>query len=121
VLLHFLTSIKRGAIVNIRPTIPVCVLAISATFCTAQLALGQFGNQSSVKTGLRRDDVVLKLGSIIGISKPKNSKVELKVQTASEKETFTLDWRTMVYKLTDRNVKIFKEQDKLDDMIADVN
>src|SRR5262249_8985381 len=38
-----------------------------------------------------------------------------------ETENYTLDWKTLIYKLTDRNRKIFKEQDKLAEIVDDVN
>jgi hypothetical protein len=80
--------------------------------------------------GIAAADVVQAQGVITSLTRSKDGKVKMKIaelQDSEEKkekpetQTFTLDWRTMVYKLTDRNRQIFREQDKIDDVVEDVN
>jgi hypothetical protein len=99
-------------------------------FILAVAVLPAFGQKSTTtrskitdKNGITVEDVVQKEGVIAAIRRPKAGKVELelKQEGASKNETFTLDWRTMVYKLSERNVEIFKEQDRLADIVKDIN
>ncbi len=80
--------------------------------------------------GIAAADVVQAEGVITSLTRLKDGKIKMKIaelQDSEEKkekpetQTFTLDWRTMVYKLTDRNRQIFKEQDKIEDVVEDVN
>jgi hypothetical protein len=96
-----------------------------AIFISCLLVSPAFGQRSIInnqtnKNLLSVDDVVLKDGMIVSLTHMKSGKIKLKLD-ADEKQDYTLDWKTLIYKLTDRNRKIYKEQDKLDDIVADVN
>jgi hypothetical protein len=79
-------------------------------------ALGQ--DESSDRITV--DNVFQKNGAILSLKYIGNGKIKMKFQS-DEVEDFILDWKTMIYKLTDRNRKIYKEQDKLPDIVKDVN
>jgi hypothetical protein len=98
-------------------------LAILLSVLIVSPALGQ-GTISNSQTSHNRisvDDVVMKDGMIITITHLKSGKMKMKFQAGDEKQEYTLDWKTLIYKLTDRNKKIYKEQDKLDDIVGDIN
>jgi hypothetical protein len=101
---------------------PFLVIAVFAMPAFGQKAPSR-GKSLADKGHLTVDDVVQKEGVIALITRHGNGKVEIAVkQEGVEKnEIFTLNWRTMVYRLTDRNVQIFKEQDRLADIVKDIN
>jgi hypothetical protein len=97
-------------------------LSFVLLFFAVSPAFGQrtISNSQLNKNDLRVDDVEMKEGMIVSLTHLKNGKIKMKFKSDEEQE-FTLDWKTLIYKLTDRNRKIYKEQDKLDDIVADVN
>src|SRR6266851_8955356 len=98
-----------------RLAILLSVFLVSPVFGQRTISNNQTkGNQLTV------DDVVMHDGMIVTLTHLKSGKIKLKFKT-DENQEFTLDWKTLIYKLTDRNKKIYKEQDKLDDIVADVN
>jgi hypothetical protein len=66
------------------------------------------------------DDVIQKDGMILSLTHMKSGKIKMKFQS-DETQEYTLDWKTMIYKLTARNKQIYKEEDKLGDIVGDVN
>jgi hypothetical protein len=100
-----------------------CRLVILLSVLMVSPAFGQrtISNNQTSRNQLSVDDVIMKDGVIIGLSHQKSGKMKLKFQADEETQEYTMDWKTLIYKLTDRNRKIFKEQDKLDDIVADVN
>ncbi len=98
-----------------RLAILLSVFLVSPVFGQRTISNNQTkGNQLTV------DDVVMHDGMIVTLTHLKSGKIKMKFKT-DENQEFTLDWKTLIYKLTDRNKKIYKEQDKLDDIVADVN
>src|SRR5712692_10584222 len=97
-------------------------LAIFMSVLLVSPAFGQrvISNNQTSKNQLSVDDVLMHDGVIVSITHLKSGKIKLKFKSDEDQE-FTLDWKTLIYKLTDRNKKIYKEQDKLDDIVADVN
>ncbi|HEV3146063.1 MAG TPA: hypothetical protein VGZ47_19405 [Gemmataceae bacterium] len=69
------------------------------------------------------DDLVQKGGTIAELTKVKSGKIklELKGSESEKNELFHITHQTMVYKLSERNREIFKEQDKLADIAKDAN
>jgi hypothetical protein len=67
------------------------------------------------------DDVEQKQGTITGIKELKKGRREISVKTDADKSTFIVDRMTMSYRLTNRNRKIFTEQDKVDQIVKDSN
>jgi hypothetical protein len=94
-----------------RAALLVCLFAISPAFC------------QDPTDSIRTDDLIKKEGFISSLKKLKDGKIEMKFQEdgKEESETFTVDWRTMVYKLTARNRKLFKERDKMPDIASDAS
>src|SRR5262245_13339692 len=99
-----------------------CRLAIIASIILVSPALGQrvISNSQTKGNQLTVDDVVMHDGVIVTLNHLKSGKIKMKLKS-DEEQDYTLDWKTLIYKLTDRNKKIYKEQDKLDDIVADVN
>jgi hypothetical protein len=96
-------------------------LALLLSVFLVSPAFGQRISNSQTKANeLSADDVLMKDGMILSLTHLKSGKIKLKFK-ADENQEFTLDWKTLIYKLTERNRKIYKEQDKLDDIVADVN
>ncbi len=79
-----------------------------------------FGQEETSYHRITVDDVVQKNGVILSFKYLTKGKVRMKFQS-DEPQEFTLDWKTLIYKLTDRNRKIYTEQDKLADIVKDVN
>jgi hypothetical protein len=102
---------------------PFLVIMLIAAPAFAQRAPSSRGKSLTDKNGVTADDLVQKEGVIALVTRHGNGKVEIAVKQegADKNEIFTLDWRCMVYRLTDRNVQIFKEQDKLADIAKDIN
>jgi hypothetical protein len=99
-----------------------CRLAILLSVLMVSPAFGQriISNNQTSMNQLSVDDVIEKEGVILSIVHAKNGKIKMKLQ-ADETQEYTLDWKTLIYKLTERNRKIYKEQDKLGDIVGDVN
>jgi hypothetical protein len=97
-------------------------LAILVSFLVVSPAFGQrsIQNNQTSRNQISVDDVVMHDGVILSLTHLKSGKLKLKFKS-DEEQAYTLDWKTLIYKLTDRNKKIYKEQDKLDDIVADVN
>jgi hypothetical protein len=96
-------------------------LALLLSVFLVSPAFGQRISNSQTKPNeLTVDDVGMHDGMIVSLTHLKSGKIKLKFKT-DENQEFTLDWKTLIYKLTERNRKIYKEQDKLDDIVADVN
>jgi hypothetical protein len=100
-----------------RAALLVCLVATSCAFGQGRVP------SSKDKDSIRPENLVMKEGIITGLQRLKSGKIEMKFQEdgKSESEAYTIDWRTMVYKLTERNRKIFKEQDKLEYICSDIN
>lgn len=99
-----------------------CRLAIILSVLIASPAFGQrtISNNQTSRNQLSVDDVIEKDGVILSLTHLKSGKIKLKFQ-ADDTQEYTLDWKTLIYKLTERNKKIYKEQDKLGDIVGDVN
>lgn len=97
-------------------------LAILLSVFMVSPAFGQrvISNNQTSKNQLSVDDVLMHDGVIVSITHLKSGKIKMKFKSDEDQE-FTLDWKTLIYRLTDRNKKIYKEQDKLVDIVADVN
>jgi len=111
--------------VNFRLVIAFLFLVVPTAFAQAFAS----GHQPS-SGGLSSSEVIQKEGVVVSLTRLKSGKVRMKIQELTESDqqkekaesqTYTLDWRTMVYKLTERNRQIFKERDKLDEIVDDVN
>jgi len=98
-----------------RLTILLSVLMVSPAF-------GQriISNNQTSRNQLSVDDVMEKDGVILSIAHLKSGKIKMKLQ-ADDTQEYTLNWKTLIYKLTERNRRIYKEQDKLADIVGDVN
>jgi hypothetical protein len=92
-------------------------LAILLSVLMVSPALGQ---DETSANGINVGDVVQKNGVILSFKYLNKGKVRMKFQS-DETQEFTLNWKTLIYKLTDRNRKIYTEQDKLEDIVKDVN
>jgi len=79
-----------------------------------------FGQDETSYNRISVDDVVQKNGVILSFKYLGRGKVRMKFQS-DEPHEFTLDWKTLIYKLTDRNRKLYTEQDRLADIVKDVN
>jgi hypothetical protein len=99
-----------------------CRLALALSVLMVSPAFGQriISNNQTSRNQLSVDDVVEKDGVILSLTHLKSGKMKLKFQ-ADDTQEYTMDWKTLIYKLTERNKKIYKEQDKLGDIVADVN
>src|SRR6266571_568354 len=96
-------------------------LALLLSVFLVSPAFGQRISNSQTKANeLSVDDVGMHDGMIVSLTHLKSGKIKLKFKT-DENQEYTLDWKTLIYKLTDRNRKIYKEQDKLADIVGDVN
>ena len=69
-----------------------------------------FGQEETSYHRITVDDVVQKNGVILSFKYFTKGKVRMKFQS-DETQEFTLDWKTLTYKLTDRNRKLYTEQD----------
>jgi hypothetical protein len=96
------------------------VLIVSPAFGQRTISNKQTTRKQAIKNEISVDDAIEKEGTIISLTHLKDGKIKMKFQ-ADETQEFTLDWKTLIYKLTDRNRKIYKEEDKLADIIADAN
>jgi|SRR5579864_1208850 len=69
------------------------------------------------------ENLVMKSGVIAELTKVKSGKIKLDLKTSEteKNEVFNITHQTMVYKLSERNKEIFKEQDKLGDIAKDIN
>jgi hypothetical protein len=99
-----------------------CRLALLFSVLIVSPAFGQrvISNSQANKNRLTVDDVVEKNGVILSLKHVGNGRMKMKFQ-ADDSQEYTLDWKTLIYKLTERNRQIYKEQDKLADIVADVN
>jgi hypothetical protein len=97
-------------------------LAVLVSVLCVAPAFGQrtISNKQIDKNQISVDDVVMHDGVIVTITHLKSGKMKMKFKSDEDQE-FTLDWKTLIYKLSDRNKKIYKEQDKLADIVADAN
>jgi hypothetical protein len=68
-----------------------------------------------------KKDVVQKKGTISSLKSQKDGKIRLELQTDSGMELFVLDWKTMIYQLTERNAKSFETEDRLEDTVKAIN
>ena len=98
-----------------RLAILVSVLMVSPAF-----GQGTISNSQISRNRITVDDVIQKDGIILSLTHLKNGKIKLKFQ-ADDSQEYTLDWKTLIYKLTERNRQIYKEQDKVPDIVGDVN
>ena len=98
-----------------RLAILVSVLMVSPAF-----GQGTISNSQTSRNRITVDDVIQKDGIILSLTHLKNGKIKLKFQ-ADDSQEYTLDWKTLIYKLTERNRQIYKEQDKVPDIVGDVN
>src|SRR5438034_2261476 len=99
-----------------------CRLTILLSVLMVSTAFGQriISNNQTSRNQLSVDDVIEKEGVILSIVHAKSGKIKMKLQ-ADETQEYTLDWKTLIYKLTERNRQIYKEQDKVPDIVGDVN
>jgi hypothetical protein len=81
---------------------------------------GTISNSQTSRNRITVDDVLQKDGVIMSLTRMKSGKIKMKFQ-ADDSQEYTLDWKTLIYKLTERNRQIYKEQDKLGDIVGDVN
>jgi hypothetical protein len=97
-------------------------LAILLSFLMVSPAFGQgtISNSQTSRNRITVDDVIQKDGMILSLTHMKSGKIKMKFQS-DETQEYTLDWKTMIYKLTERNKQIYKEQDKLGDIVGDAN
>lgn len=96
------------------------VLIVSPAFGQRIISNKQTKSKQALKNEIFVDDAIEKEGVILSITHLKDGKIKMKFK-ADETQEFTLDWKTLIYKLTDRNRKIYKEEDKLADIVADAN
>jgi hypothetical protein len=96
------------------------VLIVSPAFGQRIISNKQTTRKQAIKNEISVDDAIEKDGVILSLTHLKDGKIKMKFK-ADETQEFTLDWKTLIYKLTDRNRKIYKEEDKLADIIADAN
>jgi len=99
-----------------------CRLTILLSVLMVSPAFGQriISNNQTSRNQLSVDDVMEKDGVILSLKHTSSGKMKMRLQ-ADDSQEYTLDWKTLIYKLTDRNRKIYKEQDKLADIVGDVN
>jgi hypothetical protein len=65
------------------------------------------------------DDVTEKQGKIAALKALKGGRIKLTL--AGESQEYVLDWKTMIYKLSKRNTQLFREEDKLEDVVDAAN
>jgi hypothetical protein len=106
------------------PFVLIALAAISVGFASG--VQRSAGRRSS--GGVTAADVIQKEGVIVSLTRQKSGKLRMKIQEDSEEtkekaetQSYTLDWQTMVYKLTERNRQIFKDQDQTDQIVEDIN
>lgn len=108
-----------------RPCITFLACLIAALPCFAQKSPSRRSHaETTPRDSIRASDVVWKEGTIVSVKPLRDNKLRLDLQIeGKESETFTLDYRTMIYWLTDRNRQIFKEneQNKRRDVLKDIN
>jgi hypothetical protein len=97
-------------------------LAILLSVLVVSPAFGQgiISNSQTSRNRITVDDVIQKDGIILSLTHLKNGKIKMKFQ-ADDSQEYTMDWKTLIYKLTERNRQIYKEQDKLPDIVGDIN
>ena len=99
------------------------VLVLFAVFTGPVLAQKKLPSRPARPGEITEDDMLQKEGTIAELTRVKSGKLKLELKTSEseKKEVYNLTHMTMVYKLTERNKDIFREQDKLADVAKDVN
>jgi hypothetical protein len=100
-----------------------CLIAVAPCFAQKPSSVRSHRDPAP-RDSIRYSDVVWKEGTIVSLKPLRDKKLRLELQIeGKESEIFTLDYRTMIYQLTDRNRQIFKEkeQDKRRDVLKDIN
>ena len=99
---------------HLRNALLIWLVSVSPTFGQAIISRDRDGD-------ITVDDIVMKQGYIVTITRVKGGKIQLEFQEDNDNTIFTCDWQTAAYKLTERNRQIFKELDKRADIVKDIN